>query len=167
MRISLIAAMTRNRVIGKDNDLPWHLPDDFKFFQQMTKGHHVIMGRRNFESLPPKFRPLPFRTNIILTRKSTYDKPGVITVENLDKAFAVAKTAGDPEPFVIGGGEIYELALPKVERMYITEIDAEIIGDTFFPEINWTEWKEIARQKHGKDERHQYAFDFVVYERKK
>ncbi len=159
--------MTKNRVIGMENDLPWHLPDDFKFFQDMTKGHHVIMGRKNFESLPPKFRPLPFRTNIILTRNSNYDKPGTITVENIEKGLEMAELAGDEEPFIIGGGEIYKLALPLIDRMYITEIDAEIEGDTFFPEVNWDQWTEKLRKHHPKDDRHKFAFDFVVYEREK
>ncbi|CAE7325633.1 fmt, partial [Symbiodinium microadriaticum] len=165
-RMKTIEFLRGYRVIGKDNDLPWHLPDDFKFFQQMTKGHHVIMGRKNFESLPPKFRPLPFRTNIILTRNSNYDKPGTITVENLEKALSMAKTAGDSEPFIIGGGEIYKMCIPSVDRMYITEIKTELDGDTFFPEIDWSEWVEIARESHPRDEKHTYEFDFVDLHRR-
>jgi dihydrofolate reductase len=166
MVISLIAALSKNRVIGKNNDLPWHLPDDMKYFMNTTKAHHVIMGRKNYESIPEKFRPLPNRTNIVVTRQKEYRAPQCILVNKLEDGIALAKDAGDKELFIIGGAEIYALGLKYATRLYLTEIDSTIEGDTYFPEVNPTEWKEISRVPHGKDERHAHRFDFVVYEKK-
>ncbi len=164
--VSMIAAMTRNRVIGKDNDLPWHLPDDFQYFKEKTRGHHVIMGRKNFESLPEKFKPLPDRTNIIITHDTSYAAEGTITQTNLIKAISLAIENGDNEPFIIGGGEIYKLALPLATRIYLTEIDATIDGDTLFPDFDRSKWKEVSRVHHQADRKHVYSFDFVIYEKK-
>lgn len=166
MIISMIAAMSRNRVIGKNNDLPWHLPDDFKFFKEKTKGHHVIMGRKNYESLPPKFRPLPERTNIVLTRNSLFKAKETIILSTLSDALEVAKKNNEKEAFIIGGGEIYLLGLEYAHRIYLTEIAAEISGDTFFPALNPEIWHEVERIHHSDDANHQFAFDFVTYEKK-
>lgn len=166
MTISLIAALARNRVIGKNNDLPWHLPDDMKYFMQTTQGHHVIMGRKNYESIPLRYRPLPQRTNIVVTRQPYFDAPGCTVVHSLPEALNKAAAAGEQEVFIIGGAQIYKEALPHAHRLYLTEIDAEPVGDTFFPEWNAAEWKETSRQHHPADHRHPYAFDFVIYERK-
>lgn len=166
MTISMIAAMTKNRVIGKDNDIPWHLPDDFKYFKETTKGHYVIMGRKNFESLPHKFRPLPDRPNVIITRKGKYNGEGAHVVDSLDKALDLAKQNGETETFIIGGGQIYEIALNISDRIYLTEIEAEIEGDVFFPEFDKSQWKETSRKHHKADDRHKFAFDFVIYEKK-
>lgn len=165
MTISLIAALTRNRVIGKNNDLPWHLPDDMKYFMQTTKGHYVIMGRRNYESIPAKYRPLPDRTNIVVTRQAHFHAPGCIVVHSLSEGLDTAAKSGEHEVFIIGGAQIYREALPLAQRLYLTEIHAELDGDTFFPELNLSEWKEISRQHHPADNRHQFAFDFVIYDR--
>ena len=165
MIISLIAALTKNRVIGRKNDLPWHLPDDMKHFMQTTKGHHVIMGRRNYDSIPEKFRPLPNRTNIVVTRQARLDLPGCQVVNSMGPALEIAKKAGEPELFIIGGSAIYQLGLPHAQRLYLTEIQAEIAGDTYFPKFERNEWKEISRTHHVVDARHEYAFDFVIYER--
>jgi dihydrofolate reductase len=165
MTIALIAALTRNRVIGLNNDLPWHLPDDMKYFMQTTKGHHVIMGRKNYDSLPEKFRPLPNRTNIVVTRQKDLALPGCSVVNNMAEAISLAKIGGEMELFIIGGAAIYELGMPLANKLYLTEIDAELEGDTLFPEFNKVEWTEISRQHHPADERHAYAFDFVIYER--
>lgn len=165
MKISLIAALTKNKVIGKNNDLPWSLPDDMKFFMKTTTGHHVIMGRKNYESLPPKFRPLPNRTNLVITRQQNFQAPGCHVYHTLHSAIDFANAQGEEEVFIIGGAEIYKQALPVVQRMYLTEINAALEGDTFFPEFSKTEWKELSRQAHPKDERHPFSFDFVVYER--
>lgn len=162
----MIAAMTRNRVIGKDNDLPWHLPDDFKFFKQTTEGHFVLMGRKNFESLPPKFKPLPNRPNVIITRKLTYDGQGAQVVHSLEEALDLAREANETEAFIIGGGEIFTIGLEHANRMYLTEIETELEGDTLFPEFDRSHWKEIMRKHHSADERHKFAFDFVIYEKK-
>ncbi len=165
MMISIIAAIAKNRVIGKANDLPWRLPDDMKFFMETTSGHHVIMGRKNYESLPEKFRPLPNRTNIVLTRQNNFTAQGCVIVNNLNDGVQLAKKAGEKELFMMGGAEIYKLALPMTDTLYLTEIDAEIEGDTFFPEWNKKEWREISRHHHPADAKHKYAFDFVVYKK--
>lgn len=165
MIISLIAALARNRVIGKNNDLPWHLPDDMQYFIRTTRGHHVIMGRKNYESIPPKFRPLPHRSNIVITRQPHYAALGCQIVHSFADALQVARQAGENEVFVIGGAQIYLEALPLAHRLYLTEIHAEIEGDTFFPVFNKSEWKEVSRKYHAMDNRHAFAFDFVIYHR--
>src|ERR1700749_597303 len=126
MIISLIAAHSENRVIGKNNDLPWKLPDDMKYFMQTTKGHHVVMGRKNYDSLPEKFRPLPNRTNIVVTRQKAFKAPGCIVSNSLEKALDICRNNGEREAFVIGGAEIYEASLPVANRLYLTEIHATI-----------------------------------------
>jgi dihydrofolate reductase len=166
MNVSMIAALSRNRVIGKNNDLPWKLPDDMKFFMGKTKGHHVIMGRKNYDSIPRKFKPLPDRTNIVVTRQKKFEAPGCIVVDSLEKGLDIAKDNNEPETFVIGGAEIYRLGLPHANKLYLTEIEAEIQGDTYFPLFDRNEWIETSRVHHSNDERHAYAFDFVLYEKK-
>jgi dihydrofolate reductase len=165
MTISLIAALTQNRVIGKDNDLPWHLPDDMKYFMQTTKNHHVVMGRKNYDSIPEKFRPLPNRTNIVVTRQNNFIAPHCTVANSLEQAITLAKTNNEQELFIIGGAEIYKLALPFANRLYLTEIQTELDGDTYFPHVENKKWKEVSRRHHSVDERHLYAFDFVVYEK--
>jgi dihydrofolate reductase len=166
MTISLIAALTRNHVIGRNNDLPWHLPDDMKYFMQTTKGHHVIMGRRNYDSIPEKFRPLPNRTNLVVTRQKDLRLPQCRVVNSLEEAVDVARTAGEQELFIIGGAAIYTLGMPLAHRLYLTEIDTELQGDTFFPDFNKSEWTEVSRKHHPADDRHAFPFDFVIYNRK-
>lgn len=167
MIVSLIAAVTKNNVIGKDNDLPWKLPDDMKYFMETTSGHAVIMGRKNFDSLPPKFKPLKNRFNIVLSHKKKLDFD-VCVVDSMEGALQNAKQhSNNEEVFVIGGAQIYKLALPSADRLYITEIEAVIDGDTHFPAYDKNEWQETSRKHHPSDARHAYAFDFVVYERKK
>lgn len=165
MIISLIAAVAENMVIGKNNDLPWNLPNDMKYFMQTTKGHHVIMGRKNYESIPEKFRPLPNRTNIVITRQRDFKAPGCIIVNSIEGALEIAEKNNEKEAFIIGGAEIFRQSLKFTQRMYLTEIHAPVEGDTYFPEYKKTEWKEILRVFHSTDDRHKYAFDFVVYDR--
>jgi dihydrofolate reductase len=165
MILSAIAALSKNRVIGRNNDLPWRLPDDMKFFMETTKGHHVIMGRKNYDSLKDKFKPLPNRTNIIITRQKDLHAPGCIVLHDIQSAIALAEKNGETECFIIGGSEIYNLAMPFTTRLYLTEIDAHIEGDTHFPAIDKNQWKEKARRHHPKDERHAYAFDIVTYDK--
>lgn len=165
MIISLIAALTRNRVIGRNNDLPWHLPDDMKYFMQTTKGHHVIMGRKNYDSIPEKFRPLPNRTNIVVTRQPNLQAPHCTVVHSLEEAVDIARKAGEPELFIIGGSAIYRMGMPLAQRLYLTEIATILPGDTHFPEFDKDGWKEVSRRHHPADDRHAYAFDFVIYER--
>jgi dihydrofolate reductase len=148
--VSLIAALTKNHVIGKDNDLPWHLPDDMKYFMRTTLGHAVIMGRKNFDS-----------------SQAGYQAPGAIVVSSWDQALAEAMRTNDKdEIFVIGGAQIYKLALPHADRLYLTEIDTTLDGDTFFPAFEKSEWKERSRVHHAADSKHAFAFDFVVYDRR-
>lgn len=167
MIVSAIAAVSKNMVIGRNNDLPWRLPDDMKFFMETTKGHHVIMGRKNYDSLKGKFKPLPNRINIVVTRQKDLTAPGCIVLNNISEGIEIAKSSGEEECFIIGGAEIYKLAMPQTNRLYLTEIDAVIDGDTFFPTVNKTEWTEMSRKHHPADERHAYAFDFVIYDKKK
>lgn len=165
MIVSAIAALSKNRVIGKNNDLPWRLPDDMRFFMETTKGHHVVMGRKNYDSLQEKFKPLPQRTNIVITRQKDFQAPGCVVLHAVEPALTIARKNHETECFIIGGAEIYTLAMPFTSRMYLTEIDAHINGDTFFPEVDRQQWKEISRKHHPADERHAYAFDIVVYDR--
>lgn len=165
MTISMIAALAENNVIGKNNDLPWHLPDDMKYFMQTTKGHFVIMGRKNYQSIPEKFRPLPNRTNIVVTSQAHFEAPGCLIVNSLDKAIELCIKANQKEIFLIGGSSIYKEGLKLANKLYLTEIHAEIDGDVFFPTLNKSDWIETSRIPHPNDERHKYAFDFVVYER--
>ena len=166
MIISMIAAMSQNHVIGKNNDLPWKLPDDMKFFMEKTRGHHTIMGRKNYDSIPPKFKPLPNRINIVVTRQKNFKAPGCLVVGSVDEGLTIAKVNKETEVFIIGGAEIYKLGLPHSTRLYLTEIDAQIDGDTFFPQFDKEHWIEVSRIHHDNDERHDYSFDFVIYERK-
>jgi dihydrofolate reductase len=166
MIISLIAALTENRVIGKNNDLPWRLPDDMKFFMESTKGHHVIMGRKNYDSLPLKFKPLPHRTNIVVTRQKDFLAPGCSIVHSVADGLTIAEKNNEQEVFIIGGAEIYNQSLPIATRLYLTEIKTSLEGDTYFPTFDKQNWKELKRVAHAADEKHAYAFDFVIYERK-
>lgn len=165
MIISLIAAVAQNRVIGKNNDLPWHLPDDMKFFMQTTKGHYVIMGRKNYESLPPRFRPLPDRTNLVVTRQKNFHAPGCTVIDSVEQGLAIARENNEAELFIIGGAEIYTLGLPYAHRLYLTEVQGTPNGDVLFPAFNRAEWKERSRTHHAQDARHNYAFDYVLYEK--
>jgi|SRR6266850_4336027 len=166
MIISFIAALSKNRVIGKKNDLPWHLPDDMKYFMQTTKAHYVIMGRKNYDSIPEKFRPLPNRTNVVVTRQKNFKATGCVVVHSLEDGIEQARKGNEQEVFIIGGAEIFEHGFRFSQRLYLTEIDAEVDGDTYFPEWNAAEWREISRRHHTADARHAFDFDFAVYERK-
>jgi len=166
MKVALIVAAAENHVIGKDNDLIWHLPKDMKFFKETTKGHFVIMGRKNFESIPQKYRPLPNRTNVVVTRQKDYFAEGCLVVNSLAEALQEAEKAKDLEPFIIGGGEIYRLALEQqlIDRVYLTRIHKNYQGDTFFPKLN-KEWKLLKSDKHLADEKHECDYSFEIYEK--
>lgn len=144
--LALIAAMARNRVIGNHGDLPWHEPEDLAHFKRTTSGHAVIMGRKTAESL--KFKPLPKRRNLVVTRRHGLVLPGFEVFTDLDAAIAAARTT-DPEPFIIGGGELYTLSLPQVTTMYLTVVDREVTGDAFFPEFDEEQWQERERRASG------------------
>jgi dihydrofolate reductase len=158
--LTIIVAAGENNTIGKDNDLIWHLSDDLKRFKNLTNGHHIIMGRKTFESFP---KPLPNRTHIVITRQPNYKAPeGVIIVNSLDDAIDAARS--DTSPFVIGGGEIYKQAMPFVDKLEITRVHASFENaDTFFPEIDESVWKEADRTTHDADEKHAHAFSFITY----
>ena len=166
MKVSLIVAISENGVIGKDNDLIWHFPKDMKFFKDTTLGHHVIMGRKNFESIPHKYSPLPGRINVVITRKTDYIAEGCKVVNTLEQALEIARQNGDKEPFIIGGGQIYKLALETnlVDKIYLTKIHHHFEGDTFFPELN-SDWKELTKLENKADEKHKYDYDFITLER--
>lgn len=167
MIISSIAALSRNKVIGKNNDLPWRLPNDMKYFMEKTKGHYVIMGRKNYESIPPKFRPLPDRTNIVLTHQDDYKAPGCTIIHNLETGIKLAEQNGETELFIIGGAQIYELALPYVTKMYLTLVNADVDGDTYFPTIDYDQWTLVTSYGNPIDEKHKYPYRFETYEKKK
>ena len=166
MKVSLIVAVAENGVIGKDNDLVWHLPKDIRFFKETTMGHYVIMGRKNFESIPHKYRPLPNRTNIIITRQSEYKAEECIVVNSVETALEIAKNNGDIEPFIIGGGQIYRIAIEKnlVDKIYLTKIHHSFKGDTFFPELS-SDWRETNKTENKADDKHKYNYDFITLER--
>ncbi|MFT4752529.1 MAG: dihydrofolate reductase [Salibacteraceae bacterium] len=166
--ISLIVAIAENHVIGKDNDLIWFLPKDLKYFKDTTAGHHVIMGRKNYYSIPEKFRPLPGRTNIVVTRqKDIVHEDNVIVVNSVEEAIQVAVKAGDTEPFIIGGGQIYTYCLAEelVDKMYITHVHKEYEGDTFFPHFDSSKWKKVSSKLTEADHRHETSFSYDVYEK--
>jgi len=165
LAVSLIAALARERVIGADNALPWHLPEDLARFRELTYGHSVLMGRKTWESLPEKFRPLPGRRNFVLSRDRDYIAPGAEVVASLPEALQKIETESPEkrEVFVIGGEQIYRLALPFAQRLFLTEIDLAVSGDAFFPAIADAEWYEIAREQHLS--KSGLAFAFVSYER--
>ncbi len=158
--LTMIAAAAENNALGKNNDLVWHLPDDFKRFKKLTSGHYIIMGRKTFESFP---KPLPNRTHLVITRRKNYNPPGALIVNSLQEALKIAKD--DEQPFIIGGGEIYELAMPIADKIELTRVHGTFEADTFFPEINMENWKITARKFHEKDEKHSYAFTYLTYER--
>jgi len=162
MKLSLIAALAENGTIGKDNELPWHLPDDFKWFRQNTLGKPVIMGRRTWESIGSK--PLPGRKNIVVTRSPSSPVAGVEMAFNLQRAVELA--GREDEAVIIGGARLYADALPITDLMYLTRVHAEIEGDTVFPEMNWEQWERVSSDKHAADDRHAYAFTFEIWERR-
>ena len=159
--ITMIAAAAENNALGKDNDLVWHLPDDFKRFKRLTSGHHIIMGRKTFESFP---KLLPDRTHVIITRKDDYAPDGTIVVNSLEEALRVSKL--DDQPFIIGGGEIYKLGMDVAERIELTRVHAEFDADTYFPKIDEEKWKVVKEQFHDKDEKHEHSFTYLTLERK-
>lgn len=157
--ISLIVAISQNRVIGRENKLPWHLPDDLKYFRRITKGNPVIMGRKTFESIG---RPLPQRQNIVVSRDPSYLAEGCEVVNSLEQALKAADS--EKETFIIGGADLYRQSLELVNRIYLTEVQASVEGDSFFPELG-IEWQEVSRQAHPADSDHAFAFDWVMLEK--
>jgi dihydrofolate reductase len=163
MRIALIVAAADNDVIGRDNQLPWHLPDEFRHFKRTTVDHHVIMGRRTWESQGQK--PLPNRVNVVVTSRENYAAEGARVASSLNEALELARAAGETEAFVIGGAGLFAEALPIADRLYLTRVHAEPDGDTRFPPFDADDWRVIAREEHGTDARHEHAFTIMTLER--
>lgn len=159
-RITIIAAAASNNALGKDNKLIWHLSKDLQHFKTLTNGHAVIMGRKTFESMP---RALPNRTNIVITRQSDYQAENITVTSSLSEALTIAKN--DPRPFIIGGGEIYKQSMSVADEIELTRVHANFDADTFFPEINSHQWKEVWREEHAADEKHAHAFTFLRYKK--
>lgn len=167
MRKALIVAMSRNRVIGRNNALPWYLPGDLRYFKQATMGKPIIMGRKTWESIG---RPLPGRMNIVVTRDKAWQAPaGTVSDSSLAQAFVRATAQAEledvDEVMVIGGGQIYADVLAQIDRMYVTQVHAEVEGDAYFPEVDWNEWEEIGREDFSASDNNPYDYSFVVYQR--
>lgn len=159
----MIVAAAENGVIGRDGALPWRLPDDLKRFKQLTLGHPIIMGRKTWESIG---RPLPGRLNIVVTRQQAYAADGCRVVASLQEALAVAREAGTGQAFVIGGADLYTLALPLADCIHLTRVQAAVEGDTHLPAIPWSEFDQVEAEPHAADERHEYAFVFEIWRRR-
>ncbi len=152
--------MSKNRVIGANGAIPWHLPDELKLFKSLTMGHHIIMGRRTWDSIG---RLLPGRTTVVVSRQRGYRVPGAVVAQSIEEA--IAACASDAEIFVIGGAELFRVALPLAARLYLTTVEADIAGDVYMPAFAMDEWREISSHEHGADARHSYAYRHAVYER--
>ena len=159
--IIMIAAVAENNALGENNKLVWHLPNDFKRFKTLTSGHHIIMGRKTFESFP---KPLPNRTHIVISRQKDYQPEGCIVVDSMEKAVAICPK--DETSYIIGGGEIYNLGLPFTDRMEITRVHHNFEADAFFPEINLEEWEISKAEFNPKDEKHLYDYTYQTFSRK-
>ncbi len=162
MIITLLAAHDRNLVIGRDNDLPWSLPLDMRHFRLSTTGHPIIMGRKTYESIG---RALPLRKNIVLTKNRTFAADKVAVCHSIESANELAKATGSHEVFVIGGAEIYKIYLPIADKLSMTFVDGEVEGDTYFPEVDYSNWRETDRLSFSADANHAYPFDIVTFER--
>ena len=158
--IVMIAAAAENNALGKDNQLLWHLPDDFKRFKALTTGHYIIMGRKTFESFP---KPLPNRTHVIITRQNNYQYEGCIVADSIEQAMAAVPK--NETAFLIGGGEIYQATAALWDKVYLTEVDIEPEGDVFFPALVPSEWREIWSEAHAPDEKNKFAYTYRILER--
>lgn len=159
--LSIIAAVARNGVIGRDNTLPWRLPADMAFFKKTTTGHTIVMGRKNYQDIG---HPLPNRRNIVLSRDPEFAAKGCEIASSFEDM--LDKTRNDEEVFIIGGAAIYAIALEHAKRMFLTKIKADVEGDVFFPEIDWSNWKEISKEHYEPDDKNKYTFEIVEYEKK-
>jgi dihydrofolate reductase len=165
IRLAVIVAAAENTVIGRNNALPWYLPEDLRYFKKVTLGKPIVMGRKTFESIG---RALPGRTNIVITRNPDFQAEGVRVVASLDEALQLAENIavidGAQELVVIGGAEIYKAAIPQADRLYITEVHASVEGDACLPPIEWSDWQEVGRQRYPAQDPNPYDYSFVVYE---
>jgi dihydrofolate reductase len=162
-RIAYVVAMDENRLIGRNNALPWRLPDDMRWFREQTLGKPCVMGRRTYDSLPDRFRPLPGRLNIVVTRNREYEASGAVVVHSVDEAL---RAAGDAlEIIIVGGAELFRALWPEVDRLYLTQIHGAAAGDVFFPAYDPSEWREVYRREHPADDRHPFAFTWLILDR--
>ena len=164
MQVALIVAMSENGVIGRDGDLPWHISEDLKRFKKLTMGHHIIMGRKTWDSIG---RLLPGRTTVIVTRQPDFEIEGAKIASSIEQALELCET--DATPFITGGAQIYELTMPHVDVMHITRVHAEVDGDTFFPALEWKDWelKDLERHESGEDSKSSHAWSFETWFRKR
>jgi len=166
MELSLIAAASLNDVIGKDGDIPWNMPRDMKLFKDVTVGHHVLSGRKNYMSIPGKFRPLSDRVNIVVTRNKDFNDPGAVVFHEINDGIDFARKEGENELMIIGGGEIYSQCLDIADNIYLSRIQTEIEGDTFFPKLKPDNWMLLEAEYFDKDDKNPYDFSFEHYVRK-
>ena len=158
--LSIIVAMSENHVIGLNGDMPWRMSDDLRRFKTITMGHHILMGRKTYDSIG---RPLPGRTSVVISRTATYDDPNIRIVRSLDAGIEIA--SGDSEIFITGGAQIFALSLPIVNRIYLTQLHCDLEGDTHFPDVDWSQWQLLEDEPHTADHRNQYDFSFQTYQR--
>jgi dihydrofolate reductase len=168
MTISAIVAVGKNRIIGRDNQIPWYLPADLGYFKRMTLDHHIIMGRNSFQSIG---RPLPKRTNVVISRDPFFIATGCVRAFSIPEALKIAQNNGETEAFIIGGGEIYKQSVDLWTRLYLTEVDIDMgektDADVFFPELDFSKWTLISEEKHLKDDKNECDYTFKVFEKKK
>ncbi len=164
MIISAIVATAKNNVIGKNNDIPWYLPADLKYFKRTTLDHHIIMGRKSFQSIG---RPLPKRTNVVISRNPFFIASNCIMATSIEEALTIAQDNGETEAFIIGGGQIYELSQAYWDRVYLTSVDLEVEGDVYFPSLDLTQWELVSSEAQLPDEKNEHAYTFNIFERKK
>lgn len=162
MKVSCIVATAKNNVIGKDNQIPWYLPADLKYFKKVTTGHHIIMGRNCFESIG---RALPKRTNVIITRDIFYAVSNCLVTHSISEALSIAEQNGEDEAFIIGGGQIYEQTTKLWDKLYLTEVNLEVEGDVYFPQLDMTEWNLTSKQSGLKDEKNTHDYTFLQYDK--
>ncbi len=166
VELAVIVAAAENGVIGRNNALPWHLPEDLRYFKRITMGKPIVMGRKTYESIG---RPLPGRTNIVITRSPDWSAEGVSVVHSLEEALSLAQDIavidGATELMVIGGAEIYSTALPLADRLYLTQVHAKVEGDAWLPQVDWTAWREVSREQFKASEGNPYDYSFAVFER--
>lgn len=166
MKTAIVVAMSTNRVIGRNNKLPWYIPGDLKFFKQVTMGKPIVMGRKTFESIG---KPLPGRDNIVITRDKGWKAEGVKVAHDIEQALTMAKasaeTSGVSEVMIIGGAQIYEAMLPRIDRLYMTQVQAFIEGDAHFPQLDWNEWEEVTREDFDAEEPNPFDYSIIVYDR--
>lgn len=162
MIISAIVAVAKNNVIGRNNDIPWYLPADLKYFKKTTLNHHIIMGRKSFDSIG---RPLPKRTNIIVTRNPFFIASNCLVTNSVEEALQIAKDNGETEVFIIGGAQIYELSKELWDRLYLTEVDVDVEGDVHFPGLDMNNWKLISEKAHQADDKNEHDYNFKIFER--